>query len=836
VLVEDAHGAPPTVPFWRGEAPARTEELSSYVSDLREHISSLSLFPKEALQWLLSECGVDRPGAEQILNYIREGKSVLGTVPTKTRVIAERFFDESGGMQLILHAPFGARINKAWGLALRKRFCRSFNLELQASATDDGVNISLTEQHSFPLADVFRFLHSNSVERVVTQASLASPVFGTRWRWDAMRSLAVVRFRQGKKVPIQLLRMRSEDLLASVFPEAAACQDNVVGDIELPDHPLINETMKDVLQEAMDLDGLKNVLKQIESGAIECVAVDTPIPSPFSHEILNANPYAYLDDVPLEERRSRAVGMRRVLPESVVGEVGMLDPEAIADVVQQCVPDIRTSDELHDALLSFIALPARLNELAFHPGELWSSFFEELLKDQRVGVGRIEGKELWFAAERMNAFHAAYPQAEIVHRPMELSGENFEAEDAIHKIICGWMPVCGPVTCEVLADELRLPHPVVEQALFRMERSGSVLRGKFSRRTTDQIEWCDRRVLARIHRLTVSTLRKMIEPVTAAQFMRWVFRWQHAAPGTQLHGERGVLEVLQQLQGFEIPAREWEDQILARRISDYDPSMLDKLCWTGTVGWGRFSSPSSISVERKIPGKAAPITFFIREDCDWLHPFSDEPDLFTGEAALVLEALKKHGASFIPDLVRITKLHEREVEMGLWELVTLGLISSDGFDGLRVLLGEGKRSIGSNRAGSGRWSVLFSNDAHQKERNIEACCRMLLNRYGVVFRDVIQRETLIPRWRDLLWEFRKMEDRGQVRGGRFVSGFVGEQFALPLAVDSLRTIRRIEPSGEIVTLSAADPLNLIGIIVPGERIPAVARRPVVYRDGISDLV
>ncbi len=838
VLVEDAHGAPPTVPFWRGEAPARTEELSAHVSQLREEVCTAGVSPAEAVSRLITECGLDKPGSEQILAYILEGVAVLGAVPTQKRIIAERFFDESGGMQLVIHAPFGARINKAWGLALRKRFCRSFNLELQASATDDGLNISLTEKHSFQLADVFRFLHSNSVESVVTQAALVSPLFGTRWRWDAMRALAVIRFQRGKKVPLQILRMRTEDLLASVFPDAAACQDNVVGDIQLPDHPLIQETMKDVLQEAMDLTGLKQVLQEIQNGSIECLAVDTAIPSVFSHEILNANPYAYLDDAPLEERRARAVSMRRVLPEQVVGEVGMLDPAAIADVVEQSIPDVRTVEELHDVLLSVIALPANLSSFGFQPRELWSEFLEELIKQKRSGIAHCSGREVWFAAERFQAFRAAYPSAEILHAPANVEAPQISHEDSVCSIVRGWMPYCGPVTAEIFSETLALPADEIEQALLRLESSGSVLRGKFKIAHGVQVEWCDRRLLARIHRLTIGTLRKQIEPVTAAQFLRWLFRWQHVAPGTQLRGERGAAEVLRQLQGFEIPAREWERHILAQRISNYDPAMLDKLCWTGIVGWGRFSSPSALSTTRRsIPGTAAPITFFIREHCEWLHQKapSQSEFAFSPEASLVFEALQKQGASFVSDLVRCTNLKKRQVETALWELVTAGFVTADGFDSLRSLLENRKKALQISRSGAGRWSVLRAQNTAETEPNVEAACRMLLERYGVVFRDVVQRETLVPRWRELLLTFRRLEDRGEVRGGRFISGFVGEQFALPLAVDSLRAIRKIEPSGEIVRLSAADPLNLVGIIVPGERVSAVSRTPVTFCDGVPQV-
>lgn len=857
VLVEDAHGAPPTIPFWRGEAPARTEELSSHVASLRSTISEMipaCVIPpqqsagfSDALAWLKQECSLDTSGAEQILLYLLEGRAVLGAMPTKKTIVAERFFDESGGMQLVIHAPFGARINKAWGLALRKRFCRSFNLELQAAATDDGLNISLTEQHSFPLADVFRFLHPNSVETVLTQAAFASPLFGTRWRWDAMRSLALSRFQRGKKVPLHILRMRAEDLLASVFPDAAACQDNIVGEIQPPAHPLVDETMKDVLQEAMDLEGLKRLLQDIYSGLIECVAVETPVPSPLSHEILNANPYAYLDDAPLEERRARAVSLRRVLPASVVEEVGMLSPVAIAQVRDQLRPDIRSADELHDLLLTVDALPIAFVRQLFgmESTEGWNAYLDALIAGKRAGIAAVEETILWFAAERFAWFQSAYPNARILQEPANLeSPSDLSAEDAPWRIVRGWMPCCGPVTLPQLSAALALPVACAEQSMLRLESSGAVLRGKFSRAAGGEIEWCDRRILARIHRMTIGGLRKEIEPVTAAQFVRWLFRWQHVAPGTQVRGERGLLEVLRQLQGFEIPARAWEPDILKRRVLDYSPAMLDQLCWKGLVGWGRFSSTATSRLSRRgaVPGSAAPITFFLREECDWLQSRNtaedgtnelllEDPAKPAPHVAKVYESLQQRGASFPADLARFTNLGKSEVEEALWELVTRGLVTADGFDSLRSLLDQRKKRI-RNRAGSGRWARLDSHEKLDSDKRALAECRMLLDRYGVVFRDLVQRESLVSRWRDLLMAFRGMEDRGEIRGGRFVTGFSGEQFALPLAVDSLRAMRKSEPAGELISVSPGDPLNVIGLILPGERIPATSRSPIVFRDGI----
>jgi ATP-dependent helicase Lhr and Lhr-like helicase len=971
VLVEDAHGAPPTIPFWRGEAPARTDELSQHVSELRQKISELlphttplpvpanpelggdgvrverrfstasmppfspepasagdrlfSDFPPDeasrrlkpaqessngnagrgsegplyptgasspaslnvpsarlrgiefssevraAVAWLKEECGLDDSGAEQLVEYIVTGRAVLGEVPTRGAIIAERFFDEGGGMQLIIHAPFGARINKAWGLALRKRFCRSFNFELQAAATDNGLNIALAEQHSFPLSDVFHYLQTETVQPILEQAALASPILAARWRWDANRSLALLRFRGGKKVPPQIQRIRSDDLLASVFPDVAACQENIVGDIQIPEHPLVQEVMKDVLTEAMDIDGLRQVLDGISTGAIRCLAVDTPVPSQFSHEILNANPFAYLDDAPLEERRARAVQMRRVLPEAVLQEVGKLDPAAIAQVVEEARPDVRDADELHDTLQTLVALPEDVAE----PGSPsraavvardgveetgwqdaitnWAPFLTELLEGWRVVAARVNERRYYIASERAKDFALIYPGARFEPAPPELRSNTTSREDALLAMVTGWMMYSGPITSGALAERLGLPAANVEQALLRMEAAGSVLRGNFTGSAKgnepDTTEWCDRRLLARIHHLTVATLRKQIEPVTAAQYMRWLLRWQHVAPQAQLSGERGLLEAVRQLQGFEIPANAWEKQVLARRVNDYDPAALDQLCLTGAIGWGRLSphpatlEDSSAGRRRVVPTSVAPITFFVREDSDWMQPRLAAEELnyervLSEGARAVLQFLRRHGASFFADIVRGTGKLKAEIETALWELVAAGMVTADGFENLRSLINPRRRNaVGASkltrpRHTAGRWSLLYPAEANERTKAIEATCWMLLRRYGVVFREVLARESNLPKWRELLIAFRRLEDRGELRGGRFVRGFLGEQFALPEAVESLRAMRHLPASDEAITLSAADPLNLVGFIVPGERVPAISGKHVSFRDGI----
>ena len=919
VLVEDAHGSPPTIPFWRGEAPARTQELSAHVAGLRKEISDRlrDIFPvgvsqsqpavAETVTWLKEECGLDDPGAEQAIEYVLQGRAVLGDVPTQDTIIAERFFDEGGGMQLIIHAPYGGRINKAWGLALRKRFCRSFNFELQAAATDNGLNIALAEQHSFPLADVFHFLNAETVQPVLEQAALASPIFGTRWRWDANRALALLRFQSGKKVPPQIQRMRSDDLLASVFPDVAACQENIVGDIQIPDHPLVKEVMKDVLTEAMDIDGLKALLRGIEQGRIRCLAVDTPVPSQFSHEILNANPYAYLDDAPLEERRARAVEMRRILPESVLEEVGKLDQAAIAQVREEAWPDVRDADELHDVLHTLIAFPQTtwgqppsavlLSEaeqvfsnrigLALSPQSdgsqdrrcphaarsvsEWQTYFEKLLQQGRVTRAEHVGVSYWVAAERVKTFSLLFPNAKCDYPVADVQTTLPSPDDALLALVTGWVAHLGPVTASQLGELLGLAAPEIEKTLLRMEASGAVLRGQFTDRASrtsrprpdgqePEHEWCERRLLARVHRLTVATLRKQIEPVTAAQFMRWLLRWQHIATGTQVQGERATLDVLRQLQGFEIPANAWERQVLGRRIANYDPQWLDQLCLTGAVGWGRLSPhPATLDdtaggKRRVIPTSVAPITFFVREEADWMTPHhpaagdpssdkpaSDQPEArgLSEVARQVLDFLRQRGASFFADIVRGTGRLKAEVETALWELVAGGLITADGFDNLRSLIdpkrraGQGSGRASRPRHSTGRWALLYTDQAADRNRAVEATCWMLLKRYGIVFRDLLVRETNLPKWRELQMALRRLEDRGEIRGGRFVDGFLGEQFALPVAVESLRATRKMPNTGETIVLSAADPLNLVGILVPGERVPAISGKTVTFSDGVA---
>jgi ATP-dependent Lhr-like helicase len=880
VRVEDAHGASPSIPFWRGEAPGRTIELSRELSRVRERSAG-----EDAVAFLINDCGMDTRSAEQAHQYVREGRDALGALPTDRTVVIERFFDEGGGMQLVVHAPFGARINRAWGLALRKRFCRTFNFELQAAATDNGLVISLGEHQSFPLEAVLGFLNSQTAKDVLVQAMLDSPMFTARWRWNTSRALAVLRFAGGRKVPPPIQRMRADDLMAAVFPDQVACPENLTGPVRIPDHPLVNETIRDCLHEAMDVEGLKGLLDALADGSIRAVVIDTPEPSPFSHELLNANPYAYLDDAPLEERRARAVQMRRSLsagPDSSSEPAGALDAAAIVQVASDAWPVVRNADELHDALLTLVTVP---------PQDEWTQFAEELSHARRAATLTVQGGgAFWVAAERLDLARAVHPGATLappIAAPASGRHVPDTAEGCAAEIIRGWLECTGPATAATLSKQLTIPLPLIAGGLAQLEAEGQILRGRFtgglgSREagvansapgaSHAELEWCNRRVLARIHRLTLGKLRREIEPVSITDFMRFLLRWQHVAPGTALHGFDGTVQIVRQLQGYDLSAAAWEAEVLPRRLGRYEASLLDRLCLSGDVMWGRLSPHPTFDAElenaerdrrRFRPTRHAPITFFLREDAAWLLAARE---LRAGNAAVTLsdaaaevrDRIETRGALFFGELTRMTGRPAIEVEDALWELVAAGLVTADGFENLRALMDPKRRHDGARplrpRHAAGRWALLQSSRGmpaavDRPARDIalpraggdEApltsvdvtshFARQLLTRWGVVFRDLVARETLCPPWSDVLLALRRMEARGEIRGGRFVAGFLGEQYAVPDALELLRAVRRSEPTGQQFHLSAADPLNLAGIITPGPRVSAFAGTTVTIDDG-----
>ncbi len=876
VRVENAAGLPPTVPFWFGEGPARSFELSHAVGDLRQEIAQRLTRPsddpnqrsQELLDWLIAECALDRGGAELIAHYIAAGNQVLGGVPAQDCVIAERFFDESGGTQLIIHAPFGGRINRAWGSALRKRFCRSFDFELQAAATDEGVLLSLGPQHSFPLEMILEMVHPNALDELMTQAALQSPLFETRWRWNATRSLALRRSMGGKRVPPNLQRMRSQDLLAACFPQQLGCQDNHGGmPIEVPDHPLVKETLYDCLNEAMDIEGLRRVLTLMGEGKIRRLARETPEPSVFAHEILNANPYAFLDDAPLEERRARAVAMRRGLPAMLTDDLGQLDPGAVALVCEEAQPVVRDADELHDLLLDVGVWPD-----AEGARRGWLDHLDRLVETQRAGRLHLNGHTHWVAAERLTLIQTVWPDAVVFPRLTEPPARKAPAftdrDGAITEIVRGHMVFSPPTTASELGARLGIATENIDAAFVAIELQGQIMRGQFRspahgrNNAGENTEWFHRSLLARANRITVQGLRRQIEPVSAADLMRFLFTWQHLASTTALHGRDGLLEIVGQLQGFEAAAGAWERDILPARVTGYDPGWLDDLCLGGQVVWGRLARRAEAG---RSPTRTAPIALVVRRDLpallvpDELHPNGDDGTAsLSAKAKDVLLYLQQAGASFLDDIATGIRRVRAEVEDGLWELVATGIVTGDGFTPLRALLLPGARrpsrprwygsSRSATRLGTGRWSLLrprvsvlpptdttASVEAQpQHSDRVMVIARQFIRRYGIVFRDLLARETHAPPWRDLVRAYRSMEMRGELRGGRLVTGFVGEQFAAPEAVDALRAMRNRPKHGDRVRVSACDPLNLVGITSPGARATAQLGRHVTYIDGIAE--
>ena len=856
VRVEDAKGQPPGIPFWLGEAPARTTELSQAVSDLRIEIEQILVgsprcgdrtaqrgVPTNAVaDWLVREIRLPQQAADQVADYFADTYRALGAIPSQQTLVLERFFDESGGMQLVLHSPFGNRINRAWGLALRKRFCRSFNFELQAAATDDAIVISLGTQHSFPLEEVFRYLNAKTVRDLLVQALLDAPMFTIRWRWNATRSLAVPRFRGGAKIAAPLQRMESENLLAAVFPDQLACLEHIVGDREIPDHPLVKQTIDDCLTEAMDIDGLEEVLRRIERNEIRCIARDLPEPSPLASEILNARPYAFLDNAPLEERRTQAVYTRRASERNGSDGLGILDAAAIERVRREAWPEATNADELHDALMLLGAMTTEEAAICVHHegnGAAAEQLLKELAASNRATRVRFGEKTFWAAAERLPILQTIYPEATLEPQlvaPEAARQQTWERTDAIRELARGRMEVAGPVTAGELLALLSLPRSEIDAALLALEAEGFVLRGKFQPDATEQ-EWCDRRLLARIHRLTIDRLRAEIQPVSPQDFCRFLLAWQRVDPQHRVEGLEGLQSVLEQLDGCELPLAAWESAVLAARVNDYDPEWLDRLCFSGRVGWGRLSSPQNPNARAFAPLRTSPIALYQREHLDdWLHlAQTNSAAELSSDTQTVLDELRRGGALFFSEIVRRTGLLPSQVEEALSQLAALGFVTSDSFDGLRALLvpsdkrptfgrNEGKRRRKTNLASiefAGRWSLLRMQSASgsqtgndgalpnssSRDAAVEKFARVLLRRYGIVFRRLLERESLAATWYELGRIYRRWEAWGEIRGGYFVGGVSGEQFALPEAIGLLRSIRKAPPNRELITLSAADPLK-----------------------------
>ena len=851
VYVEDAKGQPPTIPFWFGERPGRTDELSHSVSRLHlEAQARLAEGEDVCRAWLTADIGLQPAAAFQLAQYLAASLAALGVLPSEDTVVFERFFDEVGDAHLVIHSPFGSRINRAWGLALRKRFCRKFNFELQASALEDSIVLSLGATHSFPLEEVKHYLKPATARDILIQALLAAPMFGTRWRWNASIALAVKRMQGGKRLPPQFQRSDAEDLLSLVFPDQLACGENLVGDIEVPDHPLVRQTVADCLHQTMDVDGFERVLARIEDGSLLVVACDLTAPSPLAQAILNARPYAFLDDGAAEERRTHAVKSRPVLDAQDAATLGRLNPQAIAQVREEAWPGIGSADELHDALVVHAYLTTA------EIGDAQSAWLAALQAQRRVTPLQLPGapEAVWVAAERLHEWLAVFPRLATTITPT--AAQTPAAEEALREIVRSRLELLGPVSEPSLAAPLGLPLDAVRAALMALEAEGAAMRGLYTQAAVQggAIEWCERRLLARIHRYSRDRLRAEVQAVPAAQFMRFVFRWQGLAGAdassedARREGEDGLLAVLAQLEGCDLAAAAWEEDVLPSRVRHYLPDMLDRLCAAGRVVWFRPASAVGEEARRKNgPVRGTPIILCERGTlAHWQAVYGAPPEAaaLSAKAQKVLDGLRTHGASFFSDLSHDTGLLRAELELALGELVSHGLVHCDSFAGLRNLVAPAekrqrlRRRLGRLETGAddaGRWSLTRPprRDAATDSLaapHVEHVARVLLRRYGVVFRRLLEREDGLPPWRDLFYVYRRLEARGEVRGGRFVSGFSGEQFALPDAAAALR-----KAGGEAVqrvSVSAVDPLNLAGILTPGDKVARLPGNRVLFENGV----
>ncbi|HJR72812.1 MAG TPA: DEAD/DEAH box helicase [Luteimonas sp.] len=925
VRVEDAEGQPPSIPFWLGEAPGRTDELSFAVSRLREEVverlsgrvaesNSNSKSPPaplfqrgensgieaaeaaeaafdvppfekggqggfalgETSQWLVEEVGLPQEAAHQIVDYLASTVAMLGAMPTQGEIVLERFFDESGGTQLVIHTPYGSRINRAWGLALRKRFCRKFNFELQAAATEDAIVLSLSTSHSFPLIEVASYLHSASAEHVLIQALLDAPLFAVRWRWNATTALALPRFVGGKKVPPQLQRMKSEDLLATVFPDQVACLENIVGERQVPDHPLVAQTMHDCLHEAMDVDGWLDLLRALESGQVRVTARDLTAPSPLAAEALNARPYAFLDDAPLEERRTQAVQTRRYTDPRNADDLGRLDASAIDAVREEAWPEARDADEMHEALMGL----GFVTESEAQERPNWEAWLERLAKGHRatlVAPAFVGGasaptdlsglkplpQKLWVTAERLPQLLALHPQAPLqpsIEAPAEYAQQAWTREDAALELLRSRLTGLGPTPAADLAAALSLPVAEAEMSLLRLQGEGYAMQGRFTPGIGVD-EWCERHLLARIHRYTLKRLRREIEPVEPRDFMRFLFDWQRVGRDARVSGPEALAGVLAQLEGFEAPAASWEAELLPSRVKDYSISWLDDLCTAGRMQWTRLraSAGDTSGTRGSTPVRATPIVLLSRRNAaSWtrLAPEAAADDTLSSRPQRVADYLAEHGASFFDELTVGANLLRTELEDALAELVARGRIHCDSYAGLRALLvPASKRPSAHSRhrrraalfgiEDAGRWALIRRNAAAFAKNPAadgraaadgsahEHIARVLLRRYGVVCWRLLDREaSWLPPWRELLRVYHRLEARGEIRGGRFIAGLSGEQFALPEAIGLMRQVRQRKHDGALVCVSAADPLNLIGSVLPGSKVPRVTGSRVLYRDGL----
>ena len=843
VRVGDAQGLAPTTPFWLGEAPARSVELSLQVSALRALVEThlVAGDPDEARRAVRASAGVDEDVAAMVVAYLEAARRALGVLPTADHLVVERFFDDNEAAQLVVHSPLGGRINRALGLALRKRFCVTFDFELQAAANDDAVTIALGPHHSFPLSDVVKLVPAGRAKEILTQAVLPLPMLAARWRWNVARALVMPRATTRGRRPIHLQRMEADDLMAATWPSLAACQENApAGPIPIPDHPLVRQTVDDVLFEPLDVVGLEALLASIASGAVTVSFVESAEPSVLAHGILNGAPFTFLDDAPLEERRSRAVGLTRGL--GALGPDGLpsgpvasdpLDESVVAEVLATAVPRVRSADELHELLDDLVMV---------RPVARWEHLAAELAAHSRL----VSVAGAWVATERRAAAEG-------------ISIDDAAAADCVR----GHLQHAGPVSVEdLVADEVLGAGPLrgAPLSLGRAKSAVAALEAQGYAIALPDGRWCARHLLVRCHSLARQRRRHRVEPVGLADLVDFLCEWQRVEPSSRFEGRSGVLAAVEQLQGIELPAGDWEAHVLPARVAHYDPAWLDELCLSGEVAWARLTPRPGDDADRRgaaTPSAATPLALVRRGDLPWLLAavrLGESPAPPThGASCDLLAALERRGAQFRAELAASSGRLPVEVDEGLWDLVARGIATADAFSAVRSLLDARarmrarqrrlpaarlarapRRATAGTGVGEGRWSVVAQPESAplgvELEELAERVAIQLLVRWGVVAYELSGRESFRVPWRHVTWALRRLEARGEVVGGRFIAGLSGEQYATPEAARMLAE-RREGRRGRPVTLAGSDPVNLTGTVLPGPRVPAARHRSITVDAG-----
>ncbi|HEY3281818.1 MAG TPA: ATP-dependent helicase [Armatimonadota bacterium] len=936
VMVEAVYGLAPTIPYWTGDRDSRTFDLGLMVGRFRGEAQE-RLGQPDTAAWLREAVHVDEQGAENLETYLLEQRAVTGALPTDRHLIVEEFRDALGQQQVVLHSCFGIRVNDAWAMALSEALKRQTGLRVQTVTVDDGILVTAPPGASLDAASLPGLVTSANVEELLRAALWESPLFASRFRHNAVRSLMVLREYQGRKTPVWLQGMRAAALLE-------ACR-------RLPDFPLLRETMRECLYDSLETPGLRQVLAWREAGELAVSVVKTSVPSPFCHALLLLGQTGEMGSVPARERRTRVLHLHREILKQILDEdslKNLLDESAVEEVegkLQYTAPQRRARSESE-----LLRVLTEVGDVTDDPdSEAWvglrvqgppGDLLQRLQADGRacrVPIPSAESsRRRWIATTsfalfrdafalplepdaverrllkllyergplaaeslaeaggtraRLDRLMAAYQVLELpggegdryavaeAWVPVQLLEPKLAREEARSALLLRFLRSRGPVTRYDILERYGLPSRAVEAALEALHDDGTVARGEYlPSRSSPQ--WCYRPNLEEIHRLTLDRLRREMEPAAPEEHADFLLRWQHRHPQTQLRGPEGLRAVLAQMQGVETFQGLWETELLAGRVADYDPSLLDRLCYGGEVVWRRLSNDRM---------KRGQLGFCLRRDQPWmLQPAVAAPadcsawdDDLPQVCGVLRQHLRERGSCFYDDLLEATGLQEGLARRGIWHLAWTGEATNESYESVRhahITSGlSGSYDLATRPTDSdvtldlilrhmegrrldprlGRWVATerLCSDGQRGVPEEEAAhqwAQLLLARHGVVTREIAARECAAPAWKPLRRALVKLELQGKVRRGHFIRELSGEQYALPEAVEALREAKLRAPSNgngagseePILAVNVCDPANPYGSLYPltdsnGEEIGRFQRIPgktLVLRAGVPLLL